>query len=189
MTKAKPVSALSSPSWLLISLFLFLFQISSVAFAKKGGEPADQPPSEQPNTQTACSVSQPSQVTALTLLPSDSVTPGTEVTVRIDGYGCCYVALETNGASDHDGGAFGDYTLEFGPFPKSQKFTANTEGNFKIAIIAVDAENKSCLENDAFAINTTLYVGYEEPQMPEMKPKKKIPLIPKTQPQLTPRGE
>ena len=189
MTKAKPVSALSSPSWILISLFLFLFQISTVTFAKKGGEPADQPPSEQqPDSSITCSVTQPSQVTALTLLPSDSVTPGTDVTVKIDGYGCCFVSIETNGASDVDGG-FGDYALEYGPFPKSQTFTANTEGNFKIAIIAINAADKSCLEDEAFAINTTLHVGYKKPQMPEMKPKKKIPLIPNTQPKLTPRVE
>jgi hypothetical protein len=187
MFRTKAVSALSSPVWLLICLFLPLLLATTVAFAKKGGEPADEPPSEQPNSEITCAVSQPSQVTGLTLLPSDSVTPGTEVTVRIDGYGCCLVLLGTSGASDEDY----SYVLDYGPFPKSQTFTANTEGQFKIAVMASNpnAEDKSCIEDGAMQIITTLYVGYKEPQMPEMKPKKKITIPPQTQPKLTPRGQ
>jgi hypothetical protein len=96
--------------------------------------------------------------------------------------------LGTSGASDEDY----SYVLDYGPFPKSQTFTANTEGQFKIAVAASNpnAEDKSCMEGGAgMQIITTLYVGYEEPQMPEMKPKKKITITPKTQPKLTPRGE
>jgi len=129
------------------------------------------------------------KVTGMTLLPSSSVVQGTDVTVRVDGFGSCTVFVETNGASDHDGGGFGDYQIGPGSFPLSQTFTANTIGNFKIGIIAVNASKESCLEGGVFAINTQLNVKHPLEKEPlDMKPKFK-PSIPNVQPKLGPAQE
>ncbi len=179
----KPYSVVRVSFYVVCALFVF----ATVAYATGADQGGDQqtPTNLPPTNEHACNVSAPSLVTGLTLLPSSNVMPGTDVTVRVDGYGCCLVVLETNGASDVDGGILGDYDLGNGPFPKSQTFTANTIGNFQIAILAVNSSGKSCLENEAFALNTTLHVG-QKIEMPEMKPKKKLP-IPEVKAQPAPK--
>ena len=167
-----------------------LLSASATAYAEKvSGVGAQQTsPDAAPTAEYACAVTQPSQVTGIVLLPSDSVVPGTNVTVKVEGYGCCYVVIETNGASDIDGGVMGDYDLGFGSFPRSQTFSANKMGNFKIAVLAADLSKESCIEGDALGINTTLHVGYKKIPPKELIPEKQLPVIPETQPNLAPRN-
>lgn len=171
----------------LYAIFLLLLFATTV-YAGKGSGASEQQasPNAIPPAEYTCAVTQPSQVTGMILLPSDSVLPGTNVTVQIGGHGCCHVFIETNGASDFDGGALGDYDLGYGPFPKSQTFTANKMGNFKIAVLAVDASKKSCIEGGALGISTTLHVGYKEIPPKELIPKEKIPVIPESRQNLAP---
>lgn len=179
--------AMSRQMLFLISLLLSL---STTAYAEKGGGVGAQQtsPNTAPPADYVCAVNQPSQVTGIVLLPSDSVVPGTDVTVQVEGHGCCYVVIETNGASDYDGGVMGDYDLGFGSFPRSQTFTANKMGDFKIAVLAADSLKESCIEGDALGINTTLHVGNKKIPPQELIPKKKIPVIPEAQPNSAPRS-
>ena len=98
------------------------------------------------------------RITGIRLSPSYTVVQGTTVTVTVQGTGICTVFVETNGASDKEGG-FADYQLGPAHLPLSVSFKANKTGTFMIAATGVDPRTKmGCLPVSTFAVNTTLTV-------------------------------
>lgn len=98
-------------------------------------------------------------ITAVQLLPGSHVSQGSTVTVKVLGSGTCTVFIETNGASDVEGG-FGDYQLGPAALPVSLSFQANTLGTFQIAATGADADGELCVHSGAFAVNTLLHVQH-----------------------------
>ena len=97
------------------------------------------------------------KMTGIALLPSNQIPQGTTVTVKLTGTGQCQLSIETNGASDVDGG-YGDYHTPMGPFPQTVSFQANKPGSFQIAAFGSAPDHSSCAPEGHHAMTVLLIV-------------------------------